>query len=202
MRKLGEFKKYFDAQHIQKTLVMATLVMVFLVGLVTVLQKISGSLPDISKLINPPKTGNVQQFDAATIKDANFTYLVPRKSESWEFDESTAAYDKQKDVVKYGVTLNNAQVNVVFSQQKFPEDLKPRKSNKFMAFINDSNPTRSQDAGEGTVYFLSSLENGVPTTDGTNTIIYATDDILMFGKAGKLVGYDGWVELLTAMGPH
>jgi hypothetical protein len=181
---------------------MAAAGVIFVVGLVTVWEKIQSSLPDLSNLTRPTKSGNVKNYELANIKDAKFPYLVPGKNAAWEYDEKTIAYDKAKDVVKYVVRLNNSHANVTFSQQKFPKDLESRKSPKFMAFVNDSSPTRSQDTGRGTVYFLSSLENGVESTKGADTVIFVTDDVLMFAKAGRIVGYDGWSQLLATMRPR
>jgi hypothetical protein len=194
--------RYWARTPLKHKLAIATMSVVFLVGFITVLEKIQGSLPDLSQITQPKKSGNVKNYEVANVRDAKFPYLVPGKNAAWEYDEKTIAYDKAKDVVKYGVRLNNSQANVTFSQQKFPKDLESPKSPKFMAFVNDSNPTRSQDTGRGTVYFLSSLENGVETTKGADTIIFVTDDVLMFAKAGRIVGYDGWSQLLATMRPR
>lgn len=196
------FSKYFGKKQLRTNILIALVGGVFVIGMLTVAQKVGNWLPDLSRVLHPAKTDNVKVVPVAKISEADFPYLVPGKDADWTYDEASPAYDKAKGVVKYGVTLNNAHINVTFSQQRFPKDLQSRTSNKFKAFVNDSNPARSQDTGRGTLYFLQSIENGAPSSSGADTIIFATDDVLLFGKTGRIVGYDGWAKLLSSMHPH
>jgi hypothetical protein len=79
-----------------------------------------------------------------------------------------------------------------------PDELKGQKSPKFMEFIQSSNVVRSQQAGDGTVYYVAALQNGAQA-NGATSVIYVTDKILMFGRAGGLVGYDAWASMLSQM---
>lgn len=185
----------------KKRVLLALAGVVFVVGLFTVVQKVASWLPSLAK---PHKTatGNVKVNNSLEIKKADFNYLVPGTDDAWTFDEGSVAFDSSTGVVKYAVKMKYSGATVTFSQQTMPGEFKPRQTNnKFMAFINSANPTRSQDAGEGTVYFLAAMQNGA-AANGADTVIYATDDILMFGKTGQIVGYDGWAKLVGSMQPH
>jgi hypothetical protein len=52
--------------------------------------------------------------------------------------------------------------------------------------------------GRGTLYYLPALSNGAPAA-GADTVIYATNEVLLFGRAERVVGYDGWSKLMGAM---
>jgi hypothetical protein len=66
-------------------------------------------------------------------------------------------------------------------------------------FMDQEKPASDQAAGDGTVYYLPALLNGVQAPDGSDTIIYATDNILMFAKAGVIVKSAEWTKLLNSM---
>jgi hypothetical protein len=171
--------------------------LVFVVGFVEVAREVGSVTGWLAKSAkhgtNSGKNGKV-----TTINNAKFDYLVPEQGGDWKFDDDKTAYDQAKGVVKYTATLQSVNVDVTISQQVMPEELKPRGSAKFEGFIKDAKPTTSQKAGDGTVYFLPALENGAPA-NGSDIIIYATDDRLLFGRAGRVLGYDVWAKLLAGM---
>ncbi len=179
---------------------------VFVVGLLTVAH---GLISDLHwPWASAGRVGQAQQLQGKTdevtsIDNAKFSYLVPARDAQWQFDSSSTAYDQAKGIVKYLVTIKQGSVGVTISQQAMPADLRPRGSGKFAAFINNLKATRSQDAGSGKAYFLLALENGAPA-DGSDTVVYATDDILMFGRSGSILDYDVWAKLLASMqkAPH
>lgn len=190
-----------DRRQLKKIVGVALIGVVFVVGLMTVLQKVGSWLPDVASLTHPKQSPNIKTTEVLDVKKADFPYLVPGKDDAWKYDATSPVYDKTTGVVKYAVRLNYTQVDITFSQQKMPDALKPRDSAKFTGFINNANPARSQNTGRGTVYFLAALQNGAPA-NGADTVIFATDDVLMFGKAGRVVGYDAWTKLLGTMKPH
>lgn len=173
---------------------------VFAIGLVTVLQKIGNQVTTVVQT-HGNSASNVKQVDVLSVDRADFDYFVPASSDAWKFDAKTAVFDKTSGVVKYGVQLTYAGITVTISQQKFPDALKPRSSSKFSNFVDSFNPSRTQDSGRGTVYFKATLQNGA-AANGSDTVMYATDDVLMFAQAGSVLGYDAWSKLLTAMQPH
>jgi hypothetical protein len=140
------------------------------------------------------KTGQVTSID-----NADFAYLAPKTDPDWTFDAKQTAFDQTKGVVQYKVTFNNDGVSVTISQQVMPEQLKPRGSEKFIGFVRDQKPMRSQEVGEGTVYYLPALQNGAPAPDGSDTIMFATDDILLFGRASVVVKSAEWTKLLGSL---
>jgi len=135
------------------------------------------------------------------IVDANFSYLMPSNDDAWTMQASTETYDASKGLVKYEVKLKNAGTVVTISQQAMPSTLMPRDSAAFNEFVESNKPTRSMDAGSGKAYFLPALQNGVPA-NGADTVIFATNEVLMFGRAERVVGYDGWTKLLSTMKPY
>jgi len=145
-----------------------------------------------------------QQGKLTVVKDASkagFDFLVPTASNDWQFDVKSPVFDASKGVVNYKVKLADGS-NVTISQQPMPDELKPWDSSaKFNQFINVSNVTMSEPVGNGKVYFRAALTNGAPA-NGATSVIYATDDILMFGQAGEVLGYDKWAKLLEAMKPQ
>lgn len=172
---------------------------IFLIGALTVWQRVSHQ---VQGLVDSGKTsGNVQTVNVLDVDRANFGYYIPGTSDAWKFDKSKAVFDKTSGIVKYPVTLTYASTTVNITQQKFPDNLKPRDSGKFQNFIDSANPVRSQDAGKGRLYFMAALQNGAPA-NGSDTIIYATDDVLMFGRASTVLGYDAWAKLIASMHPH
>lgn len=134
------------------------------------------------------------------IENASFAYLSPGADKNWAIDEGSKAYEDSKGVVKYTVKLKNSGTSITISEQIMPADLVPKGSEAFLKFIAASKPTRSNDLSEGTLYFLPALQNGVPAS-GSDTVIYATNEVLMFGRAERVVGYEGWMALMSAMRP-
>lgn len=132
------------------------------------------------------------------IKEASFSYLTPKLDPDWDFDLDSLVYDASKELVRYVFAFHNSGVQVAVTQQPLPAELMPRTSAAFDAFIQDNKVSRSQDVGQGTVYFLPALKNGVPGA-GSDTIIFATDSILMFAKADSLVGYDPWLKYIEKL---
>jgi hypothetical protein len=124
---------------------------------------------------------------------------MPGQDDSWTYDDKQTAFDKTRGVVKYVVNLKEADVSITFSQQVMPTQLKPVGSDSWKAFISQEKPMTDQAVGDGTVYYLPALANGVPPASGSDTIIYATDKILMFGKAGRVMDAATWVRLLGSM---
>jgi hypothetical protein len=135
------------------------------------------------------------------LAQAGFAYLMPADDAGWKVDEPSAAYEDSKGIVKYNLQLTNARTVVTVSQQAMPAQLLPRKGSAFLTFIGDSKPTRSVEVNGGTLYYLPSLQNGVPAA-GSDTVILVSDSVLLFGRAERVVGYDGWLALMTAMKPR
>jgi len=176
---------------------------IFAVGLISIASYGARLLPH--KAAPKPKTGTSAVSnavsDVATIDGATFSYLVPGKSADWSVLGTGQAFDKAKGVAKYTIVLNNNNVHVTMSQQAMPVALMPRGSVAFSNFINGSKVSRSQDVGDGTLYYLPALYNGAPA-NGTDTVIYATDSVLLFGRAESIIGYDAWAKLVGSLSPH
>jgi hypothetical protein len=136
----------------------------------------------------------------SNITDASFGYLLPGASSAWTVQGGSKTYDSKKGLVKYNVKLTNAGTLVTVSQQVMPADLLPRDSAAFNQFMESNKPTRSADAGGGKLYFLPALQNGSPAA-GADTVIFATDNVLLFGRAESVVGWDGWTKMMAAMKP-
>jgi hypothetical protein len=134
------------------------------------------------------------------ITNANFAYMKAKDSADWTLNLNSQTFEQKKGLVKYVVKLANAGTLVTISQQAMPAQLLPRDSKNFNQFIESNKPTRSVDAGSGKLYFLPALQNGV-LANGADTVIFATDNVLLFGRAERVVGYDGWTKLLGAMKP-
>jgi hypothetical protein len=132
------------------------------------------------------------------VKNAPFNFLAPGDDDAWTFNEKSMTFDPERGVLKYGMRLKYADQDLTVSQQVMPDELKGQKSPKFMEFIQSSNVVRSQQAGDGTVYYVAALQNGAQA-NGATSVIYVTDKILMFGRAGGLVGYDAWASMLSQM---
>ena len=137
------------------------------------------------------------------VKDASrsgFDFWVPLPNSDWTFDAKSPVFDSSKGVVDYQVKLASG-VGVTVSQQVMPEELKPRDvSPKFNQFILNSNVTLSEPAGKGKAYFRAAESNGAQA-NGADSVIYATDNILMFGQSSEIIPYDKWAKLLAAMVP-
>jgi hypothetical protein len=130
---------------------------------------------------------------------ASFDYLVPGTDQAWKFDPNSPVFDQTKGVVNFKVILKDNNVSVTISQQKTPVVLKPVASSaKFNQFILASNVTSSEQVGSGKAYFRAALQNGAPAS-GATTVIYATDNVLIFGQAGSILSYDKWANLLASM---
>jgi hypothetical protein len=134
------------------------------------------------------------------ISEAGFGYLVPDDSPSWTLDVPSETYDSNKGVAKYNLKLGSNDTAVTISQQSMPAQLLPRTSAAFTAFVEGNKPTLSVEAGDGTLYFLPALQNGVQAS-GSDTVIYATDSVLMFGKSERVVGPTDWAKLMSMMKP-
>ena len=187
--------------------------LVFLVGALTLVQQLGGYVHHfVSGIVTHQQTysnsssggssGTGGPDQPAVLSAANFHYLVPGKSANWSMVDGQSAYDSAKGIVKYQVTFANAKISASITQQVFPDQLKPRGGDKFLSFINNTKPTRSADVNSGTLYFLPMLKNGAPTTDGTDTVIFARDDVLMFGQAQGLLGWDAWTQMMASMQKH
>jgi len=181
---------------------------VFLVGALTLAQQVGSGVSNVAKGVvshihvysnNSASTAS-NSSEVADIKNASFDYLVPG-SGTWKVDSSQTAYDPVKGIVKYQVDFSGENASATITQQPFPKQLEPRGGDKFMAFVNASKPARSEDVNGGTVYFLPALENGAPAS-GTDTVIFARDDVLMFGQAGRVLDWDIWTQMLATMKKH
>jgi hypothetical protein len=166
---------------------------VFAVGIITVVEKAGSILPGQARKSPGPTIKVVQE-----IKKAPFNFLVPGTSDAWSYDGKSLTFDPERGVTKYNVKLKYANADVAISQQVMPDQLKPQKSPKFMEFIQTSNVVRSQQAGAGTIYYVAFVQNGAQA-NGADAVIYATNDILMFGRTGSALGYDAWANLMTSM---
>jgi hypothetical protein len=181
---------------------------IFLVGVTTLVQQVGGYVSKfVQNRVTHEKTyasnsGAGGPDQPASISGANFDYLIPGKSANWTMSSDQTAYDPAKGIVKYEVTFNNAKVNAAISQQVFPDQLKPRDGDKFSKFIENSKPSRSADVNSGTLYFLPYLKNGSPAQDGTDTVIFARDDVLMFGQSQGMLGWDAWTQMMASMKKH
>jgi hypothetical protein len=184
---------------------------VFLVGVSTLVQQVGGWVSHVWQT----RVSHVQTIDNSksdsgaggddqpiAISAAKFNYLIPGKSAAWKMEDSQTAYDPAHAIVKYQVTFINAKLDAVITQQVFPDQLKPRRGDKFTAFINSSKPTRSADVNSGTVYFLPALQNGQLSASGTDTVIFARNDVLIFGQAHGILGWDAWTQMMASMQKH
>jgi hypothetical protein len=184
-----------------KVIGLAAAGVIFAVGAWTVLQQLGTVTTSVAKnVISQAKPSPAPDSQATTIDNANFKYLVPGTDPAWTFDDKQTAFDQGKGLVKYAVKLNNANLEATITQQEMPLKLKPRGSKDFLAFIDGLKPTRSTDAGKGKLYYLPALKNGAPA-NGSDTVVYATDDILMFGRSDGVLGYDAWAKLMETMQP-
>ena len=181
---------------------------VFLVGALTLAQQVGSMASDFAKtLVTNQKTydnhgsGSVGPDRPEDLSKAKFAYLLPGKSADWKLADGQSAYEAGKGIVKYQVMFTNAKVNASISQQVFPGQLKPRDGDKFMKFVDGTKPTRSADVNRGTVYFLPALQNGAPA-NGTDTVIFARDDVLMFGQSQGILGWDAWTKFVSSMQPN
>ena len=180
------------------------MVVIFVVGIITISHQVivlaSHLAKPSPKVISQAVAATSGESAPTTIDQASFTYLVPASDPVWSYDKQSAVYDAGKGLVKYDLTFTNAKVKASLTQQMMPDQLKPRGSSKFEAFITASKVARSQPTGNGTVFFLSALKNGAPA-NGSDTIIYATDSILMFGRSDGVLSYDAWVTMLSRLKP-
>jgi hypothetical protein len=173
---------------------------IFLIGALTLWQRVSNQVQGLVDA-SGSTARNVKTVDVLNVNRADFDYYVPGSSDAWKFDQKSAAYDQVSKIVKYNVHLNYSGASIAVTQQRLPDQLKPRGSDKFINFIDSANPSRSQGTGKGTLYFMATLQNGAPAS-GSDTVIFATDDVLMFARAGTVVGYDTWSKLIATMHPH
>jgi hypothetical protein len=188
------FELKFRLKWVTLAKVGAGLLAIAFVGLV--LQEVA----QLTGVIKPVVKGRQASVGkAAAINSANFDFLTPGPNKAWTFDPASVVTDDQKGLVKYTVHLTNADVDVIVTQQTLPGELAPRTSDRFQQFIRDQKATISQPVGDGMLYFVPALMNGQPA-DGTDTVIYANDKILLFGRGAKFVGTGAWVGLMRAMG--
>jgi hypothetical protein len=174
------------------------------IGLNTIFAQVLGGHSAAKK--GAPKDKPVQQGSAVAtgndsdptepIQKATFEYLLPGYSSGWKMDDDSKAYVPSKSIVKFNLLLGATATTI--TEQMLPPALAPRQSAAFQSFVMGSKVSRSQDVGSGTLYFLPALQNGAPA-NGADTIIYATDEVLMFGRSGSVVGYDKWVKLFESM---
>lgn len=181
----------------------ALFALVFVVGAFTVVQQLGGIVGHFAQArVTNTKTYAPTGPDRPTdVTAAPFDYLVPGQSNAWKMVDGLTAYDPAHGIVKYNVTFVNAKVNATLTQQVFPDQLKPRGGDKFTAFINNSKPVRSTDVNGGTLYFLLALQNGAPA-NGTDTVIFARDDVLMFGQSQGILGWDAWTQMIGSLKKH
>lgn len=149
------------------------------------------------KVVEAQKSSRVST-EVAKISEANFDYLVPKDGGAWTYDPAGEVYDKTTGVVKYGVQRQSKGLSVTVSQQAFPEKLGSRQTAAFADFTKQYKVVANQEAGAGTAYFMPALENGQPSK-GTDTVIYATDKVLMFARGNSIMGYGEWAELFSTM---
>ncbi len=148
-------------------------------------------------------SGPAKTSDNLTIVKENskavFPYLVPKADSAWQFDASSTLFDQTKGVVKYNLILKQGNSKVTISQQKLPDELKPvPNSAKFNQFIIASNVNYSVSIGAGKAYFRVAQQNGAPAS-GATTVIFATNDVLLFGQSGTILSYDEWSKILGGM---
>lgn len=185
--------------------------LVFLIGALTLIQQagtyvahiVDSHVSHVQNYNNSnSSTGTGGADSTANVSSANFDYLLPSSNSAWTVATSQIAYDPAHAIVKYDVTFTNAKVVATITQQVFPQQLSPRTGANFTAFINNSKPTRSLDENGGTLYFLPALRNGVLASDGTDTVIFARDDVLMFGQAQSILGWAAWTQIMGSMQKH
>jgi hypothetical protein len=175
--------------------VAAVVLVVFAVGLVTIIKGMGSAAAPAIKVVKG-KDAKVQGM-AVGAGNAKFTYLTPSHAD-WDFDVNSVVYDEIKEVVKYQLMLRGADLPVVISQQKMPEDLKPITGAKFNQFILSSNVVRSETVVGGKIHYQAALVNGAQT-NGATTVIYATDEVLLFAHAPAVMAYEKWALLLGSM---
>lgn len=151
-------------------------------------------------VVSAGQTGSDSADRFAPVSQIDFGYLTPKLDPNWDYDAGSLAYDAAKGVVRYSLKFHHNNVGVVITEQAMPSQLMPRTSDAFTAFLTENKVFRSQDVGKGTIYFLPAMKNGV-LGGGADTVIFATDSILLFGKADSFVGFDPWLELMAAMQP-
>jgi hypothetical protein len=157
---------------------------------------------ETAKLVSTTVKVDTHTSQAQVVHNANFNYLVPGPDADWSFDQKTVAQDQTKGLVEYKVQWVNLATTVTVSQQQLPAQLKPRDGNKFAGFIGDQKPAKSEDVGLGKAYYLPFMVNDELSDTSTNRVIYATDDILMFGQSNRQLSYDLWSRLLLSMQSH
>ena len=206
-----EWIEKFESTTRRQRLIAASILVMFLVvlgvGLNTILSgflkgphKLSQGTSKKSSSVVSQVTSTSGADSQTTIDQAGFNYLLPGGDSAWTLDTQSETYDSDKKVVKYALKLTNADTAVTISEQVMPAELLPRGSAAFMTFVNSNKPAVSMDLGSGSLYFLPALENGVPAA-GADTIIYATDNVLLFGKAERVVGQSAWTKLIGEMKP-
>jgi hypothetical protein len=173
-----------------------------IVGSVLLLSILVGGVIFATKLSPKVASGSKSSDKITAVNEptkAVFPYLVPKTDPAWEYNSDSTVFDQTKGIIKYKMTLNGTNTTVTISQQKLPEELKPiPNSAKFNAFIIASNVNYSQPVGAGKAYFRVAQQNGAPAR-GATTVIFATNDVLLFGQSGSILDYDKWSKLLGSM---
>jgi hypothetical protein len=155
------------------------------------------------KAISRVVSGAPHNSDKLTIVKENtkavFPYLVPKPNSAYQFDPESTLFDQTKGIVKYNVILKDKNTKITISQQKLPEELRPvPDSAKFNQFILASNVNYSLSIAGGKVFFRMAQQNGAPAS-GATTVIFATNDVLLFGQSGDILSYEKWSKLLGEM---
>ncbi len=137
--------------------------------------------------------------DTAVSQQPPFTYLSPKSDPAWGYHPDTIVYDAKAGVAKYLLAFkDNGGFNVTLSQQQMPATLKPRTSANFKQLITDAKASKSFDVGLGTVYLVPAF-SGPGSVVGSATAIFATDDILMFGRTDQVTSDANWTKIFQAM---
>ena len=164
---------------------------VFCVGAVTLLKIVSSVTGKLAKDV----TGGTTAGKLSVVKNAAFAYWVPGSDPAWTFDPRSKVVDQAHGVITYAITFASGSVPVKVSQQQMPEALKPVGGSAWKRFIDQEKPITDQPVGDGTIYYLPALANGTQVSDGSDTIIFSSDNILMFGQAGSILKSAQWSSL-------
>jgi hypothetical protein len=168
---------------------------VFVVGAVTVVHTLGAVTGKLAKEVTSKPVGQV-----ASVQNANFSYWVPGSDTDWTYDPKSIAVDSQHGVITYAVKFAGGDVTQAkISQQRMPDPLKPVGGVSWKHFIQQEKPVTNQSAGDGTIYYLPALANGTQVSDGSDTIIFASDDILLFGQSTGVLKAAQWSKLIGSM---
>ena len=175
----------------------AVMALVFVVGAITVVRGIGAVTGHLAKVVTG---GSTLAGKVSIVQNANFAYWVPGSDPGWTYDPKSKAVDPAHGVITFAVNFTGSpQIKVKISQQQMPDTLKPVGGGSWKHFIDQEKPVTDQPVGDGTIYYLPSLVNGVQASDGSDTIIFASDDILMFGRASEVTKSAQWSKLIDSM---